>query len=338
MTKLPLAQTGTTTMTALSSELVDRTAGARARVLPFRPANGHADAQDLEIILSFDVEEHDRIEAAAGLTIDPALKAHCARRLEPATRWLLDALAAEGIRATFFIVGEIARQQPGLVRAIHQAGHEVASHSWDHRRVHLHTPQSFRDDVTRSQDALAQVTGEAVVGYRAPTFSVMRQTAWAVDVLAELGMLYDSSIYPVHHDRYGVPAAPRAPFLVQGERQHLLEIPPATLRVLGTNVPMGGGGYFRLFPVAWLESALRQVRHDCRPAVAMLYFHPWESDPHQARLPLRFLSRLRTYAGVFRSRARFRGLLRAHRFVRAVDVARRLGAVADRLPTFSLLA
>ena len=290
------------------------------------------------IILSFDVEEHDRIEAVAGLDIDPALKEHCRGRLEPPTRWLLEALDRHGIKATFFIVGQIARERPALVRAIHRAGHEVGSHSWDHRRVHNLTPASFREDVRRSKDALEQVTGQAVVGYRAPTFSIVRQTAWALDVLAELGMAYDSSVYPVRHDRYGVPRAPRGPFLAHGPHHSILEIPPATLRALGARVPTGGGGYFRLFPLWLLKWALRQVARDCRPAVAMLYFHPWEFDPDQRHLPLGRLSRFRTYVGVRRTRGRLTALLEGRQFLRAVDVAKHLGPKRPSLPRFRVAA
>ena len=183
-----------------------------------------------EVILSFDVEEHDRIEAAAGLAFDPARRDHYRSRVAPTTRWLLEQLDRHGIHATFFVVGQLARDEPALVRAIHDAGHEVASHGWDHRRVLSMNPESFREDLRRSRDALEQITGAAVVGYRAPTFSVVRLTAWAIDVLAEEGFLYDSSIYPVRHDRYGVPHAPRTPFLARGHDREILEIPPATLR------------------------------------------------------------------------------------------------------------
>ena len=223
-----------------------------------------------------------------------------------------------------------------LVRAIHRAGHEVASHGWDHRSVLEMTPDSFHEDVRRSKDALEQATGVAVVGYRAPTFSIVRRTAWALDVLAELGLLYDSSIYPVRHDRYGVPKALRAPFLVQGARREILEIPPATLRMMGANIPVGGGGYFRLLPLGLMSRAVEQVRRGCWPAVAMLYFHPWEFDPEQPRLPLRRLSRFRTYVGIWRSRDRLGVLLTRHRFTRAVDVVRRLDGDRRDLPSFRL--
>jgi polysaccharide deacetylase family protein (PEP-CTERM system associated) len=296
------------------------------------------DSPDAPITLSFDVEEHHRIEAAAGLTCPPALQAEYGRRTESCTRWLLDELAELDIRATFFVVGETARDHPDLIRAMHRAGHEVASHSWDHRRVHRLTPDEFREDVRRGKETIEDLTGEAVAGYRAPTFSVTRQTAWAIDVLAELGLRYDSSIYPVRHDRYGVPDAPRAPFHARGHERTLLEIPPATLRVCGVNVPVGGGGYFRLLPLWLMEQAFAQVRRRCQPPVTMLYFHPWEFDPDQPRLPLGRLSRFRTYVGTRRSRERLKALLSRHRFCPAIDVATAIEAQAPPLPTFSLFA
>ncbi|HEY1379585.1 MAG TPA: XrtA system polysaccharide deacetylase [Gemmataceae bacterium] len=290
----------------------------------------------MRIVLSFDVEEHHRIEAAAGLDVHPDLKGHYRERVGDCTRWLLDALARVEVRSTFFVVGQLAEHDPALVRAIAAAGHEVASHGWDHRRVLAMTPDQFREDLRRSKDALEAVTGRAVLGYRAPTFSVVRRTAWAVDVLAELGMAYDSSVYPVRHDRYGVPDAPRGPFLARGEEAAILELPPATLRVAGVNVPMGGGGYFRLFPLWVTERALRQTAADCRPPVAVLYFHPWEFDPGQARLPLRGLNRYRTYVGLGRTRGRLADLLGRYQFTRAVDVADDLAARPDELPEFCL--
>jgi polysaccharide deacetylase family protein (PEP-CTERM system associated) len=303
------------------------------------PGSGSApQTETLQVILSFDVEEHHRIEAAAGLPADPVRNAYYQGRVALATRWLLDALGARGIRATFFIVGQIARDQPDLIRAIHRDGHELASHSWDHRRVLHHTPGTFHEDVRRSKDAIEQVTGVPVVGYRAPTFSIGRQTAWALDVLAELDILYDSSIYPVRHDLYGLPGAPRGPFLARGRRHWLLELPPATLGVLGTNVPTGGGGYFRLLPDWFLRKTLQQVERCCRPPVAMLYFHPWEFDADQARLPLRGLRRFRTYVGIRRTRARLTALLDHHRFVPAAEVALRLGRRLVNLPCYQVAA
>ncbi len=294
-------------------------------------------AEQARIILSFDVEEHHRIEAAAGLTVSPQYEAHCRERLDVSTRWILERLAAGGVRATFFIVGKIAEHNPALIRDIHRGGHEVASHGWDHRRVHHFTPETFREDLRRSKGALEQLTGEAVAGYRAPTFSIMRDTAWALDVLAEEGFLYDSSIYPVRHDRYGVPGAPRTPFRARGREHDILELPPATLRMMGFVLPMGGGGTFRLFPLFLMKKAIAQVGRVGAPPTAMLYFHPWEFDAEQEQLPLGRLNGFRTYHGIGSSRGRFDRLLGEGRtFVRAIDVAEELRSAADSLPSFGL--
>ena len=291
-------------------------------------------------VASFDVEEHHRIEAAVGLTCSPERRAEYAHRMEATTRRLLDLLAGAGVRATFFVVGEIARTHPDLVRAIHAAGHEVGSHSWDHQRVHRFTPATFRDDLRRSKDALEEVTGAPVYGFRAPTFSVVRETGWAVDVLAECGFTYDSSVFPVRHDRYGVPDAPRGPFRAVGHAREILELPPLTYRVAGVNLPVAGGGYFRLFPLAAMRAGLRQAARAGRtgPAVAMLYFHPWEFDPDQPRLPLGRLARWRTYVGMGRTTARLRSLLAGYPFVRAIDAVSALHAGNADLPRFRVVA
>src|SRR5262249_17847607 len=155
------------------------------------------------------------------------------------------------------------------------------------KRVHRQTAASFREDVRKSRDALEQLTGLPILGYRAPTFSIVRETVWALDVLAELGFAYDSSIFPVRHDRYGVPQAPRIPFRARGNNHEILELPPATLRLMGMNIPVGGGGYFRLFPRYFLTTALRQVQRQTQKlgtanvGAAMIYFHPWEFDRAQ---------------------------------------------------------
>jgi len=256
--------------------------------------------------------------------------------MESATRGLLDQLAGANVLATFFVVGEIAERHPALLRDIHAAGHEVGSHSYDHRRVHRFTPQTFREDLLRSKDALEQVIGAPVYGFRAPTFSVVRETGWAVDVLADCGFEYDSSVFPVRHDRYGIPDAPREPFLAVGRERELLELPLLTYRLAGVNLPVAGGGYFRLFPLAAMQAGLRQAARATTAAVAMLYFHPWEFDPDQPRLPLGRLSRFRTYVGTGRSRGRLKALLSRHRFRRAIDVATAIEDQMTTLPTFAL--
>jgi polysaccharide deacetylase family protein (PEP-CTERM system associated) len=314
---------------------------ASAAILPTNdtlPPRGPSpeEATRVPVVLSFDVEEHFLIEAAAGLDVGGDLQAHYRERLEVTTRWLLDCLAARGVRATFFVVGQVARHNPFLVRDIHRAGHEVASHGWDHSRLHRLTPAEFRADLRRSKDALEQVTGAAVVGFRAPTFSVVPETAWAIDVLAEEGFLYDSSIYPIRHDRYGVPRAPRTPFLARGHQHDILELPPLTWGFLGLRVPVGGGGYFRLLPTWLLHRGIGQMQRLDRPALAMLYFHPWEFDSEQARLPLGRLNRFRTYVGIRRSKERLASLLRRHPFVRALDATAGLRRQVGSLESFRL--
>ena len=179
--------------------------------------------------------------------------------MEETTRFLLERLAAHGTKATFFVVGEIARSHPQLVHDIASAGHEVGSHSWDHQRVHRFTPDTFRADLMRSKDELEQVIGAPVFGFRAPTFSVVRETAWAIDVLAECGFVYDSSIFPVRHDRYGIPQRRGNRSAPSGANRDILELPPLTWRIAGMNLPVAGGGYFRLFPLALMRFGLRQA-------------------------------------------------------------------------------
>ncbi len=299
-------------------------------------AHGHAPrvaarAGAPRAVLSFDVEEHHRIEAASALPIGPERKDYYRGRMEASTNWLLEMLAGRGVRATFYIVGELAGLCKPLVRAIADAGHEVGSHGWDHRRVLSMTPEEFRRDARDSKDALEQASGCPVLGYRAPTFSIMRQSGWAMEVLAEEGYLYDSSIYPVRHDRYGVPDAPLTPFTVPTASGPIIEVPPLTLRLWWMTLPVGGGGYFRLFPQWLMREGISRMGEE--GAASMLYFHPWEFDEGQDRLALGWLSRLRTYTGIRGSRGRLAGLIdQGYRFQTAEDVVRSLDI--DSLPVY----
>jgi polysaccharide deacetylase family protein (PEP-CTERM system associated) len=287
----------------------------------------------MPVCFTFDVEPHDRIEAAAGLACPARTRAEYARRMDTCTRWLLDTLAEFDARATFFVVGQVAGANPRLVHDIARAGHEIACHSWDHRRTQHFTPGTFRRDVRRARHALEQAAGHSVVGYRAPTFSIGRDTAWAIDVLAEEGFRYDSSVFPVRHDRYGVPDAPRFPFTVAGHEHTLLELPPATMSLGGFNLPAAGGGYFRLFPPMIMRAAVRQSeKHSA--GVPVLYFHPWEFDADQPRLPLGRVGRFRTYVGIKRSRSRLRDLLARYESRPMIDAAEDLALRV--LPTYAL--
>lgn len=290
------------------------------------------------VILSFDIEEHHRIEAAAHLSVSGELQATYAQRMEATTRRLLDQLASHQVSATFYIVGEIARSHPKLVQDIATAGHEIGTHSDQHLRIHRMTPASFAEDLKRSIETLSQCAGVPVVGFRAPTFSVTRLTAWAVDVLVQSGLKYDSSVFSVRHDRYGVPDAPRFPYWLQGSNGKILELPPLTYRGLGRNWPVAGGGYFRLFPLACLKAGVDQMKRINQPS--MLYLHPWEFDPGQPELPLKAISKFRTYHGISNTATRLENLLKTYKnsFCRAIDVVEQREKSTVQLKQFSLAA
>lgn len=279
-------------------------------------------------ILSFDVEEHHRIEAAAGLSCRNSQIEEYRTRAYSTTRRLVQILGESNCKATFFIVGELAVKCPSLVKEIHDAGHEVASHGWDHRPVTRLSRAAFREDITKCKDALEQITGAPVSGYRAPTFSIMRRTAWAIDELLAAGYTYDSSVFPVRHDRYGVSDAPTKPFRCYGnsERNGIIEIPPLTLRTGLTNIPIAGGGYFRLFPLIFLKAGI-WFNREVDPAVSMLYFHPWEFDPKQPKLALSRTNSWRTYVGIGRSESRLKRIM--HQFTSITNFRRAVDVVSE---------
>ena len=271
--------------------------------------------------MTCDVEDYYQVENLAGV-VARADWATMASRLAANTDRVLELLAEAGVRGTFFVLGWCAEREPAVVRRVAAAGHEVASHGYAHRMIAEQTPAEFRDDVRRAKALLEDLAGAAVAGYRAPTFSITERTRWAADVLAEEGYRYDSSIFPIRHDRYGIPTAPRFLHTLAGADGHeLVEFPPTTLRVLGTNLPVAGGGYLRLFPVRLIGAALRRVNRAGHPA--LVYFHPWELDPGQPRFPVRGLRRFRHYVGLARAAGKLRHLLRTFEFTTA-------GAVVER--------
>ena len=221
---------------------------------------------------------------------------------------ILELFEDRGIRATFFTLGWVAERYPQLVRRITDGGHELASHGYDHRRVTDLTPEAFRRDIRRTRALLEDVGGQAVKGYRAPSYSVCGRTRWALDVLEEEGYRYSSSVYPVRHDHYGMPEAPRHPFRPTASGR-ILEVPVSTVRLAGCCLPCGGGGYFRLLPYAVSRWALRRINHrEGRPGV--FYFHPWEIDPDQPRQPgLPVRTRFRHYLNLHRTEDRLARLL-----------------------------
>jgi polysaccharide deacetylase family protein (PEP-CTERM system associated) len=198
-------------------------------------------------------------------------------RIESATLTLLELLDRYGVKATFFVLGWIAERHEALIRRIAAKGHELASHGYEHRLVYDLKPAAFHEDVARSLEILRRISGSDCIGYRAPSFSMRREMDWAWRSLAELGVRYDSSIYPVAHDRYGEPAAPRFPFWIESSEHRLLEIPPSTVRLLGRNLPVAGGGYLRLYPLRATRWAIKRINNEGFPAI--IYLHPWELDP-----------------------------------------------------------
>jgi len=215
-------------------------------------------------------------------------------RVERNSDAVIDLFGRMGAKATFFTLGWVAQRNPALIRRIVDAGHELASHGWDHARVFTMTPAAFRDDLRRTRAVLEDLGGQRVTGYRAPSFSIDARTPWAHEILAEEGYAYSSSVAPVVHDHYGWPEAPRFAFRPLADSA-LIELPVTTAKLGGRVVAAGGGGFFRLFPYAFSRWAIRQVNGETRPAV--FYFHPWEIDPGQPRVAdAPFRSKLRHYA------------------------------------------
>jgi polysaccharide deacetylase family protein (PEP-CTERM system associated) len=279
---------------------------------------GVSDGGAVRNALSIDVEEYYHAtvfqEAMAGVT------ARLESRVERSTQRILVLLAARGVRATFFVLGEVAAAHPGLVRAIARHGHEVACHDYHHTLVSERTPQAFRADIRRAKSVLEDVSGQAVVGYRAPSFSIGRAQRWAHAILAEEGFRYDSSVYPIVHDRYGDRDAPRFPYEIwRSGHERLIEFPIGTVRLLGVNLPIGGGGYFRLLPGGLVQAGIRRVNTVERRPV-MFFFHPWELDADQPRPAMAWHRRFRLYVGQRRHEAKLTGLLRHVRFGTARDV------------------
>lgn len=226
---------------------------------------------------------------------------------------MLDLLDECGVKGTFFILGWVADRFPQLVRAIVARGHEPACHSYWHRLIYQLEPDAFRADTRRAKDSIEQAAGRTIYGYRAPSYSITAHSLWALEILAEEGFTYDSSIFPIRHDIYGIPSAPRFPFRLSTRSGPLVEYPLTTFRLFGNvNLPVGGGGYLRLFPFWYTRLGFFRARDEELPLIT--YIHPWEIDPSQPRIGGRLTSRLRHYTNLSRTAGRLRRLLRLGRF------------------------
>jgi polysaccharide deacetylase family protein (PEP-CTERM system associated) len=284
--------------------------------------------------ISVDVEEHFQVSAFEK-AISRADWAHLESRVEANTDRLLQLFADCGVRATFFVLGWIAERYPGLVRRIADEGHEIGSHGFDHRLIFEQTPEQFAEELSRSKDLIEQAGGQAVRGYRAASFSITRKSLWALDSLAEAGFHYDSSIFPVYHDRYGMPGAPRHIYQVDtrgGGR--IVEFPPSTIRIGRLVLPVGGGGYLRIYPFALTRWAIRRLnRRDEIPA--NVYLHPWEVDPEQPRIRASLKSRLRHYTNLSTTEKRLRTLMSRFRFGPVGEVVKRRAAAGLQTVTLA---
>jgi len=279
--------------------------------------------------MSVDVEDYFHVAALAG-SIDRARWGEMEYRAEASTRRLLDLFDEFDMKSTFFVLGWVARRSPELIREIHARGHEVASHGMSHLLVYNQTPQEFAAETRESKALLEDIIGAPVLGYRASTYSITKRSLWALDILKEAGFLYDSSIFPIRHDLYGIPDAPQVPArIITPKGASIVEFPMSTAPMFGAKLPVSGGGYFRLLPYWLTRAGLRKLNFELnRPFI--FYLHPWEVDPAQPRVRTGLKSRLRHYTNLARTEGRLRRLIGEFRFAPVRDVlgAQRLLAAA----------
>lgn len=234
-------------------------------------------------------------------------------RVENNTRTMLDILAENKVRGTFFILGWVAERHPGLIRDISSAGHEIACHGYNHKLIYEMTPDEFKEDVHKSKSILEEIASVPVKGFRATSFSIVKETLWALDILIEEGFLYDSSISPIHHDIYGMPDSDRFYHLISRNGGGLHEFPAPTYRIFGQNIPIAGGGYLRLLPISVTKAAVKRINErEGQPVI--FYTHPWEIDPDQPRLDGRLLSKARHYLNLKGTVQKIHALLKEFKF------------------------
>lgn len=263
--------------------------------------------------LTVDVEDYFQV-AAFAKEIDPATWDDIPLRVEANTYRLLDLFSEKNVQATFFVLGWVAERCPQLVRAIAERGHEIACHGYSHQLIYTQSPDVFREETLRAKACLEDQVQYQVSGYRAASYSITKKSLWALDILAELEFAYDSSIFPVYHDRYGIPGSPRWPYRLQTPNgSFLIEFPPSTFKIGNYILPIGGGGYFRIYPYWFTRFALAYLnKKEQYPFI--FYLHPWEIDPKQPRIESGYLSRLRHYTNLHRCEKRLSRLLQDFQF------------------------
>ena len=276
-------------------------------------ATGEVQVRDQRVHHHFtvDVEEYFQVSALEPY-VDRSSWERISPRIDIGQRILLDLLAERGAHGTFFVLGWIARHHPEIVRAIVEGGHEIASHGWGHERITTLTPEQFRISIRDSKRELEDLTGRPVLGYRAPSFSIVRGSEWAFDILLEEGYAYDSSLFPVRRAGYGYLGGGRDPYQIERPAGALHEVPPATIRCMKALLPAAGGAYLRLLPYSLVRGGLRSAQ--ARGVPGTFYIHPWELDPDQPRLKVNMKTRIRHYGGLRVTAPRIRRLLSEFEF------------------------
>jgi polysaccharide deacetylase family protein (PEP-CTERM system associated) len=262
--------------------------------------------------LTIDVEDYFMVSAFADVIKFEDWHTH-ESRIERNTHRLLDLLHEYGVKATFFVLGWIAEHYPKLVKEIYASGHEIACHGYNHRLIYDLTPEQFREDVRIAKGLLEDIAGVRVIGYRAASYSIIKETLWALDILIEEGFRYDSSIFPIYHDRYGLPEADRFPHTIKRENGEIIEFPPSTYPLFNQNIPVAGGGYLRLFPLRITKTAIRRI-NEKENNIAILYIHPWEIDAQQPRLNGKWQSKMRHYINLGSTMPKLKAFLDEFRF------------------------
>jgi polysaccharide deacetylase family protein (PEP-CTERM system associated) len=277
--------------------------------------------------LTVDVEDYFHVSAFSEC-IDQKDWDSYPLRVEKNTRRLLDLFDQHGVKATFFVLGWVAERTPGLVREIAGRGHEVACHGYSHQLVYSQKPEVFREETLRSKSLLEEIIQSPVRGYRAASYSITEQSRWALDILAEAGFDYDSSIFPVYHDRYGIPDADAYPHQLETPKgRQLVEFPLSTARIFNYRLPVAGGGYFRLYPYALTKAGLSQINHRQKPFI--FYLHPWEIDTAQPKISAGWKSRFRHYNNLDKCEPRLERLMNDFKFGTALGVLKGLNLVAE---------
>lgn len=275
--------------------------------------------------LTVDVEDYFHVSAFANSINRTDWDNHVSR-VEKNTHRLMDLFDEAQVKATFFVLGWVADRNTSLIKEIAHRGHEVACHGYSHQLIYNQTPDVFREETIRSKALLEDIVQVPVRGYRAASYSITDNSLWALDILAEAGFEYDSSIFPIRHDRYGIPDAKEMPHVLQTPQGHsLVEFPLSTAKIFNHKLPVAGGGYFRLYPYALTKAGLRQINRRQQPFI--FYLHPWEIDPDQPRVEASWFSRFRHYNNLGKCEVRLQRLLKDFQFSTAIAVLDTLGLV-----------